>query len=96
MGLKDAKSNMSVLDWIGVVSTCVVLLGTASAAGTWAADTRYVTHKNLIASEIRDLKREIRKIEKKRDRGQAEDYELDYLKDLKVEVEELEREYDEK
>lgn len=85
---------MKLLDWVGVIATSVALVGSATAGGIYLADTRYVTHKNLIGSEIRDLKREIRKIEKKRDRGQAADYELDYLRDLEVEVEELEREYE--
>ncbi len=89
---------MTFKDWIAVISSSLFIVGGAGAGGKWVADQYYVNHEDLArdlnAREIRDLKREERMIEKKKMRGEAAQYELDYLEELIDDIEELERAFE--
>lgn len=98
---------MTLKNWLGTIAVSVGLISTAAAGSKWVADQHYVPRavfqlalnnletefsKSIQQAEIRGLKREQRMIEKKKLRGQAADYELDYLELLVDEIEELEKE----
>jgi hypothetical protein len=84
---------MNFRDWVGVVATMTVLTGSVTAAGTWAADQRYVTqegmNKYMLIRDIRDIERDIAKIKKKKNYGKAESWEIGVMIDLQVEVNNL-------
>ena len=81
---------MNLKDWIGVLAALIMCMGSAGAAGVWMFDQRYVTQQDITVKDIRDLNREIRKIDTKKSYGQAQQYEIDHMNQLIDEVKALE------
>lgn len=82
------------------VAKVIILLGAIAGAVSaitvttvWALDTRYITiggfQADQLKRDVRDLKRDIRKLEYLKNAGEATDRQLWELDDLTQELEEL-------
>ena len=90
--------------WKWITSTAAVITAVAAITGgvTWAADTRYVTlvaqaeyiqmvNDEKKASEVRQLKRDIRRLELKEQAGNASPEDRAFIQFLKQDLEELQQ-----
>lgn len=75
---------------IGVITSIVfAVAGVTSSGAKYYADNEYVTNSVLLESEIRNLKREVRKLERV-DIEKLSPEEVWHLRDLQDEIEQLE------
>jgi hypothetical protein len=86
----DMSKSIRVIITAGAVATAMVAVVVPTV---WALDTRYITigsfEQALDKRDIRDLKRDIRKLEYLKDGGQASERQLWELDDLSQELDEL-------
>lgn len=82
---------MQSKEWIGVIGTCVTLMGAAGGIGVWAADQRYVTHDAVKSLEANRLDREITYLEIKIQQNEATNSEKIYIETLKQQLRALEQ-----
>jgi Tfp pilus assembly protein PilN len=77
------------------VGTVATALTAAAVPAVWALDTRYVTiasvEKAFLERDIRDIRRDIRKLEFLKSKNQATELQLWELEQLKQELEELQQ-----
>jgi hypothetical protein len=80
--------------WKWITSTAAVVSAVAVIAGgvTWAADTRYVTIVAQAQTEMRQLKRDIKRLELKAESGNASAEDKAFVEYLKQDLEELQTE----
>ena len=71
------------------VASIVTAVGILSGTIVWAADTRYVTIAAQQKSEVRQLKRDIKRLELKVENDTASAEDAAFLEFLKRDVEEL-------
>lgn len=86
----DMSKSIRVIITAGACATAMVAVVVPTV---WALDTRYITigsfEQALDKRDIRDLKRDIRKLEYLKGSGQASDRQLWELDDLTQELDEL-------
>ena len=80
---------VKVLTSAAAVVTAVVTLG---GAAVWAADTRYVTLVAQAQTEMRQLKRDIKRLELKEESGNASPEDKALVEYLKQDLEDLQTE----
>ena len=89
---KELSKNVQVILSLGAVATALVAI---SVPAVWALDTRYVTiasvEQAFLKRDVRDLRRQIAKLEWLRDNNQATDLDLFELHQLQQELEEIQQ-----
>lgn len=87
---RELSKSVQVILSLGAVATALVAI---SVPAVWALDTRYVTiasvEQAFLKRDVRDLKRQIAKLEWLRDNNQATDLDLFELHQLQQELEEI-------
>ena len=89
---KELSKNVQVILSLGAVATALVAI---SVPAVWALDTRYVTiasvEQAFLKRDVRDLRRQIAKLEWLRDNNQARHLDLFELHQLQQELEEIQQ-----
>lgn len=78
-----------IVKWVTGAATVVTAVSVLSGAAVWAADTRYVTLAAQTQSEIRQLERDIKRLELKDENGNATPEDKAFKEFLKHDLEQL-------